>query len=119
MPKNISLYLDALRLLAAVAVFLAHDGGLIRHIPYMGINGPEAVACFFVLSGFVITFVGNHAEATLTEYAVARIARIYPVAVLAMLVTFIADRIGLLSAPQNYLGQSYFDKDYVLMVFSI
>lgn len=97
LSKNSSIYLDALRLTAAFFVFLAHSRnflvpGLFR---IAGTFGHEAVAVFFVLSGFVIAFVQTEKENDAVSYVVARFARIYPVALLAILVTLIADAIGM------------------------
>ena len=56
--------------------------------------GAEAVAVFFVLSGFVISYVVAEKERDGRSYAVARIARVYPVAVVAILATTLADLFG-------------------------
>jgi peptidoglycan/LPS O-acetylase OafA/YrhL len=79
----------------------------------LGGHGDAAVACFFVLSGFVITFVGTSKEPTAPQYFVARVARIYPVAIMAMLVTYIADHVGMSFSPENYIGRSYYNPDYL------
>ena len=94
---NTSLYLDALRLAAAFAVFLGHSKVLffpaLRLGPLFG-QAREAVAVFFVLSGFVIRFVTEEKEGDWTSYLVARCSRIYSVALVAVVLTLVADKIG-------------------------
>ncbi len=97
MNRETSLYLDAVRFLAAVAVFLDHvsvkrltGGFLWQMVPY----GDEAVTVFFVLSGFVIAYAVDTKEGTPSTYAVNRLARIYSVALPALVVTFALDAIG-------------------------
>jgi len=94
---NLSIYLDLLRLGAAVVVFLSHAHVFL--LPSIKIGplgwGREAVAVFFVLSGFVISYVGQVSEKEWRVYLVARLARIMPVALLAIAVIFLADSIGM------------------------
>jgi peptidoglycan/LPS O-acetylase OafA/YrhL len=101
---NLSLYLDFLRLLAALVVFFTHAHNfLLPDIPLGPLRwGREAVAVFFVLSGFVISYVVSAKEGDGRSYAIARLARIYPVAVLAIAVTFVSDSIGLFYRPEYY-----------------
>ena len=77
MKREISLYLDLLRFLAALVVLLQHlswahfSGGLLWQIgPY----GAQAVIVFFVLSGYVIGYVTDRADNTPRRYAVDRAA---------------------------------------------
>ena len=94
---NSSLYLDMLRLVAALAVFLNHSKVLLfpdlRLGPVFG-QARESVAVFFVLSGFVIRFVTEEKESGWASYLVARLSRIYSVALLAVALTFAVDTIG-------------------------
>jgi peptidoglycan/LPS O-acetylase OafA/YrhL len=105
MSAVLSLYLDAARFLAAFTVFLSHvsgqrlTGGLLWQFgPY----GSQAVTVFFVLSGFVIAHVTARRGSTGWDYAVARAARIYSVALPALLLTFVLDRIGSAVNPDLY-----------------
>jgi len=102
---NLSIYLDLLRLGAAVIVFLSHAHVFL--LPTIKIGplgwGREAVAVFFVLSGFVISYVGQVSEKEWRAYLVARLARIMPVALLAIVVIFAADSIGM------HVNASYYD----------
>ena len=109
MPHNFSLYLDFLRFIAALAVFLDH----ITSYPFtkdffwggLGSYGGIAVIIFFVLSGYVIAYVTNTRETTAARYASARIARIYSVVLVALTITFIFDNIGSYFNPEFYTIQ--------------
>src|SRR4051812_31237259 len=88
MSRGFSCYLDLVRIVAALLVFLHHlslDFGC--YVPGAGCAlvpfhaGHSAVVLFFVLSGYVITYVAHERERTLSAFALARIARIYSVAV--------------------------------------
>ncbi|GHC71462.1 acyltransferase [Pseudorhodoferax aquiterrae] len=105
--RGLSVYLDLLRFLAALAVFVLHasferfSGGL----PFLwrfAIFGHDAVMLFFVLSGFVIAHVATREAATPGGYAAARLARLWSVCVPALLLTLVVDGIGLRLAPHLY-----------------
>lgn len=79
-----SLYLDLTRFAAAVMVVFAHfsyfgivPDGAWGVLPHMG---REAVMVFFVLSGYVIASSTAHQAPSAREYAVARLSRVYSVA---------------------------------------
>jgi peptidoglycan/LPS O-acetylase OafA/YrhL len=103
MTNALSLYLDALRFGAAFTVFLSHfgrvSGGLFWQMqPY----GRTAVLVFFVLSGFIIAWVSEAREATLEEYALSRVARLYSVIVPAFILTAVLDHIAMAIDPSLY-----------------
>jgi peptidoglycan/LPS O-acetylase OafA/YrhL len=106
MNRETSIYLDLIRFIAAVFVFLTHasreqsSGGFLWQLQF----GREAVDVFFVLSGFVIAHVVETRERSPRAYAVARAARIYSVALPALVLTFVLDRIGQPLRPENYVG---------------
>lgn len=107
MNRTTSLYLDAIRFLAAMVVFVSHagqrrwSGGLLWQItPW----GSEAVVVFFVLSGFVIGYVTEQRERTAKVYAINRLARIYSVAIPALILTFVLDALGRRANPGMYLN---------------
>jgi peptidoglycan/LPS O-acetylase OafA/YrhL len=106
MNRETSIYLDLVRFTAAVFVFLTHasreqsSGGLLWQLQF----GREAVDVFFVLSGFVIAHVVETREHSPLEYTVARAARIWSVALPALALTFVLDRIGQPLRPENYVG---------------
>ena len=87
-----SLYLDLTRLLAAVAVVLAHfeffgvvPAGAWGFLPGMG---REAVIVFFVLSGFVIAASTAQQGLGARGYAMARLSRLYSVVLPVLLLAF-------------------------------
>lgn len=105
MPLALSLYLDLTRFLAALVVFVGHmsgrrftDGLFWQIGDFMG----DAVTIFFVLSGFVIAYVTSRREGTVREYFLARAARIYSVALPALVLTFLLDSLGTALRPELY-----------------
>lgn len=110
MNKSTSLLLDAVRFVAALVVFADHGndltgGFLWRFPPY----GPEAVIVFFVLSGFVIAHATASRETTFGAYAIARAARIYSVAIPALILTVVADAIGRSVSTALYSSAWHYD----------
>lgn len=115
MPVHLSLYLDALRVLAALTVFLGHfaqgwlGGGLFwQATPF----GHTAVLVFFVLSGYVIAFAADTKEHTLPDYTIARLSRILSVSVPAVLLAAVLLLAGTALNPEHYAelakrGQSF------------
>jgi peptidoglycan/LPS O-acetylase OafA/YrhL len=107
MRKHTSLYLDTLRVFAAVAVFFSH---LTREsisaknpvILFLGQFGQEGVAMFFVISGIVIAFVAHEKERDLRTYMVARLGRLWSVMVPALILTVVLDTAGRAIAPEMY-----------------
>src|SRR5687767_2567168 len=92
LDQPFSVYLDLVRFLAAVLVVLLHfrqfgiaSGEAALSIPTMG---REAVVAFFVLSGFVIAHTTRARRQDARDYAVARAARLYSVALPVLLVAF-------------------------------
>lgn len=84
---GLSAYLDLLRFVAAFAVLLGHmdqDGMSIAWMP-LALFSHDAVIVFFVLSGFIIYFSTTARSSTWKQYAVARMSRIYSVALPSVL----------------------------------
>ncbi|MBC9176892.1 acyltransferase family protein [Pseudoroseomonas ludipueritiae] len=105
MNRSLSVYLDLVRFLAAMVVFLGHlagkrfTGGLFWQAnPLMD----EAVTVFFVMSGFVISYVVYERRENRDSYFVARVARITSVAIPALLMTAVLDGIGRSLHPEYY-----------------
>jgi peptidoglycan/LPS O-acetylase OafA/YrhL len=96
--RSTSLYLDIVRPIAAFVVLLSHasmeslSGGQMH---FMGSMGVQAVDVFFVLSGFVIAHVSATREQDAGSYAISRVARIYSVAIPALILTAVLDTIGI------------------------
>jgi peptidoglycan/LPS O-acetylase OafA/YrhL len=106
MNRETSVYLDAVRFLAALMVFFSHvgerffSGGFLwRAVPF----GAPAVIVFFVLSGFVISYVAGRRETSAREYVIARAARLYSVVVPTLLLTAVLDWLGSRIDPGGYL----------------
>jgi peptidoglycan/LPS O-acetylase OafA/YrhL len=91
--KEFSTYLDVVRFTAAMAVFASHliFPRFTTSPAYVGAMGGVAVAWFFVLSGYVIAYVAHEKETTLKQYAASRLARVYSVAIPAILLTMMID----------------------------
>jgi peptidoglycan/LPS O-acetylase OafA/YrhL len=96
MTKQMSIFLDGLRFSAAIAVLIGHLSG-----PGWSHVGPDlircatfAVAVFFVLSGYVISFVVQTKEKTVRAYAISRLSRLYsvliPATIFSVIVYFLA-----------------------------
>ena len=97
MSLAVSVYLDLFRMAAALVVFLSHTTA--SHltaflVPEAESFGGEAVAAFFVLSGFVIGYVADTRENAPRLYAVSRLARVYSVALPAIIITLAFDAVG-------------------------
>ena len=109
MSRGLSLYLDALRALAALVVLLSHfaysrftDG---RYLIIRDVNlGSDAVILFFVLSGFVIAFTRETKDLTWRQFAFNRATRLYSVALPAIGLTVVFDAIGSALHPAAYDG---------------
>ena len=107
MTKETSIYLDAVRFLAAVVVFIDHlssqriTAGFLWPLEHLG---GQAVIVFFVLSGFVIGFITDTREKNVREYAINRAARILSVALPALALGYVLDQIGIAANPEIYAG---------------
>jgi peptidoglycan/LPS O-acetylase OafA/YrhL len=112
-PK-FSVYLDIVRFLAALMVFIGHaagmewTGGLFWQA---GGYGDTCVVIFFILSGYVIAYVTEIKEKSWWVYGANRIARIWSVVIPALVLTFIIDYIGVRMAPELYIGRPWFNGD--------
>jgi peptidoglycan/LPS O-acetylase OafA/YrhL len=93
LEEEYSLYLDCTRFFASVLVVVAHfiqHGILTESISYyIPELGREAVMIFFVLSGYVIAYTCDIKKPSLSEYAIARAARIYSVAFPLLIISFV------------------------------
>ncbi len=83
---ELSSYLDCLRFLAATAVLFAHmqqDGLYMEWLPLARFSH-EAVIVFFVMSGLIICSTTFASHRDLRTYAIARLSRVYSVALPAV-----------------------------------
>ena len=105
MDRSFSLYLDIIRFLSALIVLLSHSIRFIwPHGPldFMADWGHPAVLVFFILSGYVISYVTSERETRLEDYATARLARLYSVVLPALALTVALDAIGQAADPAAY-----------------
>jgi peptidoglycan/LPS O-acetylase OafA/YrhL len=109
MRREVSVHLDALRALAAFAVFLAHvrDYGVpsAELAAWFPAFGHDAVIVFFVLSGFVIAFTTGARHPGLGDYAAARAGRLYSVALPVLLLTYALAWVGVGLEPELYVDR--------------
>ncbi|MEO1240681.1 MAG: acyltransferase [Pseudomonadota bacterium] len=117
MNKAFSVYLDAVRFLAAMGVVASHvvyvrwTGGAFPAplVDAVFLTGADFVMVFFVLSGFVIAYTVDAKDNEWRSYAFNRATRIYSVVVPAILLTFLLDRVGLSFNAADYDGWWYAD----------
>ncbi len=118
MTPSLSHYLDLLRILAALTVFLSHlswakiSGGFLWQLQPFGHYG---VMVFFVLSGFVIQHVAATRERDFSAYTVARLARLYSVVLPALLLTAVCDTLGSSLKPELYDLETHRDPAWRLL----
>ncbi len=113
MSRAFSLYLDVLRLWAAVMVLLAHwafprftgsDHMWMRHHDL----GGDGVVIFFVLSGLLISYAAEKRRADGPRaFAADRLSRLWSVAIPALLACYAFDVLGQAAAPQLYAMIGY------------
>lgn len=86
LTPGLSVYLDLVRFVAALLVFLQHarQYGLVTDLPWRANLASEAVAAFFVLSGYIIAATTN-VDRGWRAFAITRCARIYSVVIPALL----------------------------------
>ena len=86
-PQNLSA-LTGLRFVAAFVIFVHHLRGRFG-IPHFDWNLGPAVSFFFVLSGFILTYVyaNRLTKQTVTKFLVTRCARIWPLHVVCLMLS--------------------------------
>ncbi len=92
--RPMSIALDAVRALAALAVLFGHTMQITvynGYFPYWFVTQHNAVLIFFVLSGLVIATSADKPGSTLGSYAMARAARLLPVALPAVAISAAVD----------------------------
>ena len=104
MNRPFSVYLDLVRFVAALLVYVWHSNQrfLTESILPASGYGHSAVIVFFVLSGFVIAFITDTKESTLADYSASRISRVFSVAVPAIVLTLLLDSAGRMLYPAIY-----------------
>jgi peptidoglycan/LPS O-acetylase OafA/YrhL len=108
MRKEFSIYLDLIRFLASFMVVIYHSNtrALIKEsIPFSN-HGHAAVIVFFILSGYVISFVTATRENTPIAYWSSRLSRFYLLVIPVVLLTPVLDIVGEALGPQFYDGKT-------------
>jgi peptidoglycan/LPS O-acetylase OafA/YrhL len=98
LSRPFSVYLDLVRVSAALSVLLFHAAGTEFGgnwmQPIIGHAGTLGVVAFFVLSGFVISYASAVKETEFGTYIINRFARLWSVVIPALALTVVADFIG-------------------------
>ena len=119
MSKGFSIYLDLVRFLASCLVYVYHSNQrlLVTDILPLSNYGHSSVIVFFVLSGFVISYITATKENKLSSYAASRFSRVYSVVIPAVILTLVLDSVGRQLYPELY---SYpFDKFLIRITSSL
>jgi peptidoglycan/LPS O-acetylase OafA/YrhL len=106
--RPMSIVLDLARVVAALAVLIGHAVQLGHYngsYPFTIIFQHNAVIVFFVLSGLVIAASVDRGGQTLGGYALARVTRILPVALPALLVSMAVMAINAAIAPDAIFAE--------------
>jgi peptidoglycan/LPS O-acetylase OafA/YrhL len=110
--KSYSIYLDLVRFSAAIIVVLSHackSGIADAILPDIVQHGVDAVTVFFVLSGFVIAHTAKTKDHTLSEFVVARLSRLWSVAIPSLVLAAVLGHFGTSIGPDIYHRQIYPD----------
>jgi peptidoglycan/LPS O-acetylase OafA/YrhL len=104
MTRATSLFLDVLRLGAALVVFFAHTTNYWNPAMMgpMQVWAHDAVIVFFVLSGYVIAHTTRDGARDARQYAVARLSRLYSVVLPALALTAVCWVVGRGLEPEVY-----------------
>ncbi|WP_445177468.1 acyltransferase family protein [Pseudomonas sp. McL0111] len=104
LSPEFSVYLDFLRVFAALMVVVSHYPLFLfqAHITNRYNFGYDAVVVFFVLSGYVISYAADQIEKTWFNYTVSRMARILPVSTMAVLVSLVLMCFAYPYSPESY-----------------
>ena len=102
-----SIYIDAMRFVAAMLVVLFHLLGPPYFSGYVALPAREAVVVFFVISGFVIAYVADTKEREWRSYVASRMARLYSVVLPAIVLTAVLYAIGSRLTAGIYEDYSY------------
>lgn len=106
MSKLTSIYLDILRILAAVGVVFVHANlSWFSESKFLNEEyGHKLVMVFFVLSGFLVAYSTDQKKKNLTTYFIDRSSRLYSVVIPALLFTYLLDGYGTYLNPNFYIA---------------
>jgi peptidoglycan/LPS O-acetylase OafA/YrhL len=121
MKKEFSIYLDLVRFVAAILVVIYHSNMRLlisEKLPFSN-HGHAAVIVFFVLSGYVISYITATKETTPVEYWSSRLSRFYSLAVPVVLLCPFLDLVGEALAPQFYVDKTTHDLAWLRVLASL
>ena len=108
MNRATSVFLDGLRVFAAIWIFAHHCVMEFYKDPW-GAHGHDAVVIFFVLSGYVIAFSTLGRKNTqVKQYAIARLSRLYSVVIPALILSALVVVLGFMTNPAAYANPADF-----------
>ena len=99
MTPALSVWLDLCRVVAALAVYIGHSVNV--QVAPAGVtatwsrSADDAVTAFFVISGLVIAHTTRHQHGQAQAYVLARLSRVYSVAIPAVLFVLLVDLVGM------------------------
>jgi peptidoglycan/LPS O-acetylase OafA/YrhL len=99
MTPALSVWLDLCRVVAALAVYVGHSVNV--HVAPAGVtatwsrSADDAVTAFFVISGLVIAHTTRNQHGQAQGYVLARLSRVYSVALPAVLFALVVDLVGM------------------------
>lgn len=105
MKKEFSIYLDLVRFIASAMVVIYHSNiraVITEKLPFSN-HGHAAVIVFFVLSGYVISYITATRESAPVDYWSSRLSRFYSLAIPAVLLCPLLDLAGEALAPKFYI----------------
>src|SRR5215217_3099104 len=103
LSEPLSVYLDLLRIGAALAVFAGHfEKAFALELGPLGDHPSEAVAVFFVLSGLLIANAADRPDLDWRRFASARLARLYSVVLVVVPFGLALDWLGAMANPAHY-----------------
>jgi peptidoglycan/LPS O-acetylase OafA/YrhL len=108
MNKEFSIYLDLVRFMASVLVVIYHSNiraVITEKLPFSN-HGHAAVIVFFILSGYVISYITTTRENTPVAYWSSRLSRFYSLAIPAVLLCPLLDLGGEALAPKFYIDST-------------
>jgi peptidoglycan/LPS O-acetylase OafA/YrhL len=121
MKKEFSIYLDLIRFAAAFCVLIFHSNLrsiIAAPLPLTG-HAHAAVIVFFVLSGYVISYVTAERENSPIAYWSSRLSRFYSLVIPVVLLTPLLDVVGESLAPHFYSGRTTHDLAWLRVLTSL
>lgn len=121
MKKEFSIYLDLVRFAAAFLVLIYHSNiraVIAEPLPFTG-HGHAAVIVFFILSGYVISYISADRENNPVSYWSSRLSRFYSLVIPVVLLTPLLDLAGEALAPQFYVNKTTHDLAWLRIFTSL